>query len=316
MKTLPRMLFLLLFFGLVQAAEAQSPPAEIVLYPISGGPTEVRIGARMTPQLTVMNLEAVSVAVAYDLTLFTVNANSIQNMHFAQYSWEDGSAATWDNTLPNPGVCVYGEYHPNFGSQAIYRGAPPTLCEFLFYPISPNAGTADFTIYANNATSALTYYFEYQVSTQQNYSPVVNITGMPFPVELSSFSAAQQGQSIALRWVTQTETSNHGFHVQRRDLADAAGDWMTVSFVEGAGDTKVERQYLIFDWSLPHDGEYSYRLKQEDFNGSVTYSDAVVVNYVNAPLQLALRQNYPNPVSLSNGETTTVGYDIAERSRV
>ncbi|MFA6234728.1 MAG: T9SS type A sorting domain-containing protein, partial [Bacteroidota bacterium] len=56
--------------------------------------------------------------------------------------------------------------------------------------------------------------------------------------------------------------------------------------------------------------------KQEDFNGSVTYSDAVVVNYVNAPLQLALRQNYPNPVSLSNGETTTVGYDIAERSRV
>ncbi|MFZ1729010.1 MAG: hypothetical protein WBQ23_13735 [Bacteroidota bacterium] len=315
MKTLSRLFALFLLLGFAQFAQAQSPPASIELYPILGSATEVRIGARMTPQLTVMSLEAVSVAVAYDVNAFTVNANtSIQNKHFEQYSWEDASAPLWQIT--QPGICVYGEYHPNFGSQTIYRGAPPTLCEFVFYPKSGGPGFADFTVYANNASGALTYYFEYQISTQQNYTPVINISGMDWPVELSSFTAVQQGQSIALRWVTQTETSNHGFHVQRRDLQDAADNWETVKFVDGAGDTRAEHQYLAFDWSLPHDGDYSYRLMQEDFDGTVTYSDPVVVNYTGTPLQFTLRQNYPNPVSLSSGEVSTIGYDLAQRSSV
>lgn len=316
MKTLSRLLFLLILAGFMHSAEAQSPPAKIELYSISGSSTEMRIGARMTPQVATMYIEAVSVAVAYDINVVSLNPNTaIQNRHFAQYGYIDASSADWQLT-PNPGICVYGEYHPNFGGEAISKFSPPTLCEFLFAPKTSGPGTADFTVYANNATGALTYYFEPWFSGQQNYSPVVNLSGMEFPVELSSFTAAQQGQSIALRWVTQTETGNHGFHVQRRDLADATGDWATISFVDGAGDTKMERQYLLFDWNLPHDGEYAYRLKQEDFNGSETISDAVVVHYVNAPLQFALRQNYPNPVSLSNGESATLGYDIAERSRV
>ncbi len=315
MKPSSRLPVLLLLLGCTSIMMAQSPVASLELYPISGTSTEVRIGARMTPQLTVMNLEAVSVAVAYDASLFSVNANtSIQNMYFQQYSWVDASAPEWQ--LSNPGVCVYGEYHPNWGSQAILRGAPPTLCQFVFYPRSSNPGTADFTVYANNPSAALTYYFEYQVPTQQNYSPVTNITGMPFPVELSAFTAAQQGQSIALRWVTQTETGNYGFHVERRDLADAAGDWTTIGFVDGAGDSKTEHQYLFFDWNLPHDGEYGYRLKQQDFDGAVTFTEALYVRYVHAPVRTALRQNYPNPVSLSRDAATTVGYDVAEPSRV
>jgi hypothetical protein len=316
MKTLSRLFLFVLLAGIAQQTTAQPYPAKLELYPISGGATEVRIGARMTPQLTVMNIEAVSVAVAYDLALFSVNANtSIQNLHFQQYGWDNVSSPTWQ-TGTAPGVCVYAEHHPNFGSQAIFRGAPPTLCEFVFYPKTPGPGTADFTIYANNPTAALTYYFEYQVSGQQNYDPVVNITGMYYPVELSAFTAAQQGQSVALRWVTQTEVGNHGFHVQRRDLDDAVSDWTAIGFVEGAGDTKLERQYLFFDRDLPRDGMYAYRLKQEDFDGSITYSDEVLVQYTNTPLQFALRQNYPNPVSLSGGETTVIGYDLAERSRI
>jgi hypothetical protein len=315
MKTLSRLLVVLVTVVAQQAA-AQSPVASLELYPISGGASEVRIGAKMTPQLTVMNIEAVSVAVAYDISLFSVNANtSIQNKKFEQYNWEDASSPEW-RTNQQPGVCVYGEYHPNFGSQAIYRGAPPTLCEFVFYPKSSNPGTADFTVFANNATAALTYYFEYQVSAQQNYSPVTNITGMYFPVELSTFTATQQGQSVALRWVTQTEDGNYGFHVQRRDASAGPADWTTLGFVEGAGDTKLERQYLYFDWSLPGDGTYAYRLKQEDFDGGLHYSDEILVNYAATPLQFALKQNYPNPVSLAGGESTMIGYDLAERSRV
>lgn len=315
MKTLTRLFVLFLLFGLAQQAASQPFPVKIELFPITGGPTEVRIGAKMTPTATVVNVEAVSVGVSYDLSKFTVNSNSIQNKYFQQHGWDDASSPEWQ-TQTAPGVCVYGEYHPNFGSQAVFRGAPATLCEFLFYPKSMDPNTADFTIYANNPTAALTYYFEYQVSGQKNFDPVVNITGMYYPVELSAFTAAQQGTSVALRWVTQTEEGNFGFHVERRGLDDATGGWTTIGFVEGAGDTKLERQYLFFDWDLPRDGVYAYRLRQEDFDGRQHLSDEVLVHYSGAPLQFALRQNYPNPVSLSSGQETTIGYDLAERSRM
>lgn len=316
MNMLRRLLVVLLVTGMPTVMWAQSPVASLELYPISGGATEVRIGARMTPQTTVLNLEAVSVAVAYDYTLFSVDAvTSIQNRHFEQYGWEDGSAPEFQ-TNKAPGICVYGEYHPNFGSQAIFRGLPPTLCEFVFYPRSGTPGTADFTVYANNPTSALTYYFEHQVSTQMNYAPVTNITGMYYPVELSTFTATQQGQAVGLRWVTQTETGNHGFHVQRRDAHTVDADWITLGFVEGAGDTKLERQYLYFDRDLPGAGVYAYRLVQEDYDGGRHISDEVHVDYSAAPLQYALRHSYPNPVSLGSGDAAQVVYDLAERSRV
>lgn len=316
MNTLKQFCVALLVSGMPTVLLAQSPVASLELYPISGGATEVRIGARMTPQTTVLSLEAVSVAVAYDYTLFSVDAaTSIQNRHFEQYGWEDGSAPDFQ-TNKAPGICVYGEYHPNFGSQTIFRGLPPTLCEFVFYPRSGNPGTADFTVYANNPSSALTYYFEYQVSTQMNYDPVTNITGMFYPVELSALTAAQQGQAVALRWVTQTESGNYGFHVQRRDATAAAADWTTLGFVEGAGDTKLERQYLYFDRNLPGAGVYAYRLVQEDFDGVRHILDEVFVDYSASPLQYALRHSYPNPVSLGGGESAQVVYDLAERSRV
>ncbi len=317
MNTYVRLLCSFVLFGFAATAAAQSPPASLELYPIFGGSNEVRIGARMAPQMTTMSLEAVSVAVAYDPSILGVNANtSIANRFFQQYGWDNGSDATWDNDGINPDVAVYAEYHPNFGSQSISRGAPPTLCEFVFYPKSSAPGCADFWVYANNQTAALTYYFEYQVSTQQNYDPVTNIVCMPYPVELSSFTAAQQGRMVAVRWSTESETNNHGFHIERRDLANAAGEWAELGFVEGAGDSPAGRQYIYFDQSVPHDGDFAYRLKQVDFDGTTNFTDAVIVHYVDAPLQFALRQNYPNPVSLSDGAATHVGYDVAERSHI
>ena len=316
MKPLSRLLVLTLFLVSTFPAAAQLHDAKIELYPISGGASEVRIGARMTPVATSLSVEAVSVAVAYDLSLFSVNANtSIQNMYFAQHGWDDASSPEWQ-TQQAPGVCVYGEYHPNFGCQTVFRGAPATLCEFVFYPKSSAPGTADFTVYANNPTAALTYYFVCQVSGQKNFNPVVNITGMYYPVELSSFTAAQQGQAVALRWTTQSEDGNYGFHVERMRAEDAMAEWSSIGFVEGHGDTRMAQQYLFFDWEIERDGMYAYRLRQEDFDGRTHLSDPVYVEYVGTPLQFALRQNYPNPVSLSGGQGTAIAYDIAERSRI
>lgn len=54
-------------------------------------------------------------------------------------------------------------------------------------------------------------------------------------------------------------------------------------------------------------GNYSYRLKQVDFNGAYEYSNEIFVD-VPAPLEFALGQNYSNPFN----PTTTINFSLAE----
>ncbi len=82
--------------------------------------------------------------------------------------------------------------------------------------------------------------------------------------------------------------------------------WETISFVPGAGTTTETKVYSYSDNGLSV-GNYTYRLKQIDFNGTSEYSPEVNVD-VNAPLTFALEQNYPNPFNPS----TVIKYSVAK----
>lgn len=292
---------------------AQSAPSELKLEVLTANSTVVTIKAVMTIVPTIMNVEAVSVAVMYDPNKFNINSTTtVSNRYFQSVGWENASVVPWDSTIA---VVVYGEYHPSFGSNPVLRNNPPVLCHFNFYP--KNApGSADFIVYANNPTGALTYYFEGGFSQQQNFSPVINLFGVFYPVELSSFTATQQGEAVVLQWVTASETNNYGFFVERSDVDSGVESWTELDFVKGAGDTHEESQYLFIDQALPRDGRYAYRLRQQDFDGTITHTRPVVVDYRARPVMFGLGQNFPNPVSLSNGGVTRMQFDIAEAGPV
>ena len=135
------------------------------------------------------------------------------------------------------------------------------------------------------------------------------------PVELTSFTADLSGKDVVLKWSTATETNNKGFEVQRSDVrsqSDEVGispeggmsDWKNIGFVGGYGTTTEPNSYSFTDNNLSS-GNYEYRLKQIDFDGSYEYSNVVEVE-VNAHLQFALNQNYPNPFN----PTTQIEYTI------
>ncbi|UOQ83128.1 T9SS type A sorting domain-containing protein [Hymenobacter sp. 5414T-23] len=103
----------------------------------------------------------------------------------------------------------------------------------------------------------------------------------PLPVELVHFTATRQANGVQLVWQTATELQNHGFTVERRAITEAA--FHPVSFVPGQGTTSVPFTYRYQDSAAPTSEVY-YRLRQQDQNGSFTYSSVAVVKGQPKPL--------------------------------
>lgn len=140
-----------------------------------------------------------------------------------------------------------------------------------------------------------------------NSGTILKLSGYPVPVELTSFTASIVDKNVTLNWTTATEVNNYGFEVQRKAIA---GDFVTIAFVEGHGTTQQPQVYTYTDKNVEN-GKYSYRLKQVDYNGIFSYSNAVEVD-ARIPSKFGLSQNYPNPFNPS----TTISYEVAKETNV
>lgn len=124
------------------------------------------------------------------------------------------------------------------------------------------------------------------------------------PVELNSFQGSAVGNEVLLFWETETEINNSGFSVERKILNS---EFIEVGFVPGFGTTSEPKSYSFTDQYLSN-GNYTYRLKQIDFDGTFEYSDVVEVEII-TPATFNLDQNYPNPFNPSTAITFSLAVD-------
>ena len=183
--------------------------------------------------------------------------------------------------------------------------------------------SATYNTYLVGNEAGLVYYSKMNegsgstvADAQTNYAPpstgtIYNATWVsgdsPLPVELTFFTANVSEGNIVLNWQTATEVNNYGFEVERSSQS-AAGSWQNIGFVEGSGNSNSTKEYSFIDKDVAN-GDYSYRLKQIDTDGSYSYSNEITVETrrgESLPTEFELSQNYPNPFN----PTTTIKYTI------
>jgi uncharacterized membrane protein len=179
----------------------------------------------------------------------------------------------------------------------------------------------DFIEDSLGITTYSTWYFAFgnAISADGN---VIGITAYPpglgahalvltldttVPVELSNFTANIINESVQLSWTTVTEKNNSGFEVQRKKENQ---DWEVLGFVAGRGTSTELSNYNYTD-ELNASGNYLYRLKQMDFDGTFEFSNTIEVD-VTPVREFALNQNYPNPFNPS----TIISFSVAKKTNV
>jgi|GEM_PF-6691924 len=120
----------------------------------------------------------------------------------------------------------------------------------------------------------------------------IGVIETPLPVELTAFSGVVNGSLVHLNWTTASETNNAGFYIER---SLEGGVFDQIQFVAGAGTSLNPTIYQYTDDLSNFVGEqWTYRLKQVDFDGTFEYSDPVELRLANAD-NVELHPGYPNP---------------------
>jgi choice-of-anchor B domain-containing protein len=122
--------------------------------------------------------------------------------------------------------------------------------------------------------------FETSVTLTTGTLITLNISLVPngAPIDLVDFNIKTKGNTAELRWETATEINNEGFEVQQ---SKNGTDWMPVTFIKGKGNSQVSNFY---EYSIPDlsAGDWYFRLKQVDFDGSTTFTAAQLAR-IDAP---------------------------------
>jgi hypothetical protein len=123
----------------------------------------------------------------------------------------------------------------------------------------------------NGATSGIG---SVTVSGANTFSPWILVAQpAPLPVELMSFNAQVATQGVELLWSTASEINNDYFTIERSADGVHFEDLFTR---DGAGNSNQVLHYSALDKN-PLPGISYYRLRQTDFDGTSSWSDAVSV---------------------------------------
>lgn len=135
------------------------------------------------------------------------------------------------------------------------------------------------------------------------------------PVGLASFSARTMGRFVALNWVTESETDNLGFIIERSEGKNAwiqIASYQTHDALRGRGNTPSRTEYAFTDRNVESGKDYAYRLSDVSTAGKITVHASLPVKVDALPETTKMEDAYPNPFN----PQTYIAYRLSEDTNV
>ncbi|MGB5847057.1 MAG: T9SS type A sorting domain-containing protein [Ignavibacteriaceae bacterium] len=142
---------------------------------------------------------------------------------------------------------------------------------------------------------------------QNGYGRIIieDAIASPTPVELVSFTGKISNGNVLLNWITATEVNNYGWEVQRTFEGDSF--YETIGFIEGAGNSNSPQNYFFEDKPVQY-GNYIYRIKQIDNDGTCEYNGTVRILYEHNQPGEEYLSSYPNPFNPQTNIVIAINY--------
>jgi hypothetical protein len=134
------------------------------------------------------------------------------------------------------------------------------------------------------------------------------------PVSLVSFSARAEGQTVVLEWITESETDNLGFILERSEenVWTQIASYQTHDELKGQGNTSSRTEYTFRDNTVESGKEYAYRLSDVSTQGEITVYASLSVKMDKLPETTEMKNAYPNPFN----PQTYIAYNLSEDTDV
>ncbi|NQT26197.1 T9SS type A sorting domain-containing protein [candidate division KSB1 bacterium] len=175
-------------------------------------------------------------------------------------------------------------------------------------------------------SGATTYYWKISATNMAgtgDFSTVWDFyTDAALSVELNAFSAEPVLQGVLVKWITQSETDNLGFILERTVGAGSNPPrdvrWQTIASYQthdaliGQGNTSVRTDYAFTDVTVQAGAVYAYRLSDVNIKGVAHVYDVILLTLPETPDVTALDQPFPNPFN----PQTKIGYHLSESGQV
>lgn len=175
-------------------------------------------------------------------------------------------------------------------TMTLYYDLDDTVTDRTRVAIVHDDGSSKWVDYGGTGTANYTGSITSNSITAFKKKFALGFPPSPLPVQLLSFAAKKSLNTVLCDWETASEINNNFFTIERS--ADGLS-WSAAGIVKGAGNSTNRRSYHFTDLD-PMEGNSYYRLKQIDFDGTSTYSQAEHVYFALEHKDFVI---YPNPSS-------------------
>lgn len=282
-------------FFLCVALTAKSQAGDCPGLCITSGGTYAAI-AGSTAELTAANRGCLTAGEASSSFWFQVCFTSSGTFQF--YINPSGNRNDFDFAIWNGSTCPPTSSPIRCTWAAVPPGGPCPTCDYTglgngatdlsegalgngwVLPLAVTAGQC-ITININNYGSGSNNF------TIDFTGTTAGLSCLTLPIELIHFKGVAKADHTLITWTTSSESNNSHFILEK---SPDGLDWFPTHEVEGAGNSSSILNYEVKDFAQTGLTDY-YRLKQVDFNGTVSYSGTIVVDPLTSSRVLIRRYN-------------------------